>query len=62
MLAALSSGHADLADALFLAAFIIFVVIFVIKATVAAADTTMVGRLDLAAAGLACLSLAWFVL
>lgn len=61
-LATISSGHADLADVLFLAAFVIFAVIFIIKLATPPADSSMVGRLDLAAAGLACLALAWFVL
>jgi hypothetical protein len=58
MLAALVSGKVDLADVLFLVAFIVFCVVFLLRvmATPRAVDTVLV------AAGLALVSLAWFVL
>jgi hypothetical protein len=58
VIAAISSGHADLADALFLVAFILFVIVFVLKMC----GVPIPPRVDLIAAGLACLALAWFVL
>jgi hypothetical protein len=58
VIAAISSGHADLADVLFLVAFILFVIVFVLKLL----GTPIPPRVDLIAAGLACVALAWFVL
>ena len=58
MIAAISQGHADLADVLFLVAFILFVIVFALKFF----GVPIPARVDLIAAGLACLALAWFVL
>jgi hypothetical protein len=58
VIATISEGHADLADALFLVAFIIFVVLFLLQLFLVAIPA----RLNLIAAGLACVALAWFVL
>lgn len=58
LLAALSQGHADLADWLFLAAFIICVVVFVLRL----AGTALPPKLDWLALVLGLISLAWFVL
>lgn len=58
MIATISSGHADLADVLFLVAFILFVIVFALKL----AGVPIPPKVDLIAAGLACLALAWFVL
>ena len=58
MIATISSGHADLADVLFLVAFILFVIVFVLKLV----GVPIPPKVDLIAAGLACLALAWFVL
>lgn len=58
MIATISEGHADLADVLFLVAFIIFTVWFVLTAF----SVAIPAKLNVLAAGLACLALAWFVL
>jgi hypothetical protein len=58
MIATISSGHADLADVLFLVAFILFAAVFVLKLL----GVPIPPKVDLIAAGLACLALAWFVL
>lgn len=57
MLVALSSGHVDLADWLFLIAFIVFVVHIVLTYV-----GTNIPRLALVSLGLALISMAWFVL
>lgn len=56
MLATIVEGKADLADVLFLVAFILFV----IGAVICAMEKTMPAFV--VAAGLACAALAWFVL
>lgn len=58
MIAAISEGHADLADVLFLVAFILFAIVFVLHLL----GVPIPPKVDLIAAGLACLALAWFVL
>lgn len=58
MIAAISSGHPDLADAFFLIAFILFVIVFALKLF----GVPIPAKVDLIAAGLAFLALAWFVL
>jgi len=58
VIAAISEGHADLADVLFLVAFILFVIVFLLKLF----GVPIPAKVDLIAAGLACLALAWFVL
>lgn len=58
MLATISEGHADLADVLFLVSFIIFTVWFVLQAF----GVAIPPKLNVLAAGLACMALAWFVL
>lgn len=55
-LAAISSGHVDLADAMFLVALIIFVVATVLCVLRQALEAALIP------AGLACLALAWLVL
>ena len=52
----ITSGHNTLADVLFLAAFIVFVIAAVVRAMAHAVDDVLV------AAGLALVALAWFVL
>lgn len=59
--AGLSSGHVDLADWLFLAAFVVFVVDVLLVFLAARADAGAV-RLRLVSVGFALLALAWFVL
>lgn len=58
MLVALSSGHVDLADWLFLIAFIVFV----IHVVLAALSVAIPAKLALTQIGLALLALAWLVL
>jgi len=58
MIATISEGHADLADVLFLVAFILFAIVFVLRLL----GVPIPARVDLIAAGLACVALAWFVL
>lgn len=58
MLAEIIHGHVDLADVLFMVAFILFAVVFVLKLLAVA----LPAKLDLLVAGLACLALAWWVL
>ncbi len=57
MLATISEGHADLADVLFLIAFIIFAVWFLLQA----AGVAIPPKINVLALGLACISLAFFV-
>ncbi len=57
MFATISEGHVDLADALFLIAFIIFAVWFILQA----ASVAIPPKLNVLALGLACVSLAFFV-
>lgn len=56
MIATISSGHADLADILFLVAFILFVIVTVLRVMAHTVDSALI------AAGFAALALAWLVL
>ena len=56
MIATISSGHADLADALFLIAFVLFVIVTVFAVVRNAWESALL------AAGFACVALAWLVL
>lgn len=58
MLATISEGHVDLADVLFLIAFIICAVVFVLRLC----SVALPPKLDWLALVLGLLSLAWFVL
>lgn len=58
MLSTVAAGHADLADVLFLVAFIVFAVVFVAKLS----GVPWPAKIDLIAAGLACVALGWLVL
>lgn len=58
IVATISEGHADLADVLFLVAFIIFAVWFLLQAM----GFPIPAKISVLAAGLACVSLALFVL
>ena len=70
MIATISEGHADLADWMFLIAFIIFAVWFLLDLAGVTfppgpdgvARAPGASRINFLAAGLACLSLGWFVL
>jgi hypothetical protein len=56
MIATVSEGHADLADVLFLVAFILFVIVCVMRVLAHGVDGAII------AAGFAVLALAWLVL